>query len=102
MTGFFLAIDGAECSGCSNQVKLIRETFERAGYPTMQVGLGSSEFIGMELQELLKNSFLCSHTYCLFHATDLADQVENKIIPALKAGFVVIADRYCLSAIFRG
>lgn len=102
ISGSLITIDGPESVGCSTQVRLLRETFERAGYPTMQIGLGQSEFIGSELQELLKSSFLCPHTMALFAATELADQIEKKVIPSLKAGFIVLADRYLFSPLFRG
>lgn len=101
LSGALISIDGAESAGCSTQVRLLRETFERAGHPTMQIGMGQSEFIGSELHELLKHHFICPHTLTLFAATELADQIEKRVIPSLKAGFIVIADRYLCSPVSR-
>lgn len=102
LTGKFIVIDGPEGSGCSLQAKLLLEAYERAGFPTMQIGTGQSEVIGAGLQEVLKANFLSPYTLNLFSATEIADQLENKVIPSLKAGFVVVADRYIFSPIAKG
>jgi dTMP kinase len=104
--GTLVIIDGPENVGCSTQSSLLVEAFQRAGHPTLRVGLGSSDYIGMDLEELLKVHPLRPHTVSLFHSTEIADQIQKKITPALKAGFIVIADRLHFSvmaqAIVRG
>jgi dTMP kinase len=97
--GKLIIIDGPENVGCSTQSALLVEAFQRAGHPTLRVGLGASDYIGNDLEEIKKVHPLRPHTVSLFHATEIADQVEKKIKPALKAGFIVVADRLHYSVI---
>lgn len=95
--GMLIVVEGGDSSGCSTQTLMLRDALERLGYPTAEIGLGKSEFVGPDLQEALKSNILCPITSSLFHATELADQIEKKLIPSLRAGFFVIADRYIYS-----
>ena len=92
-----ITIDGPENVGCSTHANLLAERFQRAGNPTLRGGLGLSEFIGNDLEEIIKVHPLRPHTLTLFHATEIVDQIEKKILPALTAGFVVILDRWIYS-----
>lgn len=94
LTGRLVVIEGADGSGRSTQVKLLRDYFERLGYPTSETGLKRSVLVGPELEEAMRGNELCPTTLSLFYATDLADQLESTVIPALRAGFIVVADRY--------
>jgi len=67
----------------------------------MEVGLKRSELIGKDLDEVKKGNSVSLSTLSLFYATDFADQLENKIIPSLRAGFVVLADRYIFTLMAR-
>jgi dTMP kinase len=98
-TGTLIAIEGPENIGCSTQTNLLIESFQRAGNPTLRGGLGYSEFIGSDLEETIKVHPLRPHTVALFHATEIFDQFEKKILPALQAGFIVILDRWIFSVI---
>jgi dTMP kinase len=79
----------------------LRDSLERLGYPTVEIGLKRSALVGAELQEAMQGNILCPLTLSLFYATDLADQIESNIIPALRAGFVVVADRYIYTLMAR-
>lgn len=92
--GALVAIEGGDSVGCSTQVSLLKDTLERLGYPVATIGIGRSEFMGAELAEALKTNLLCPLTLSLFHATELLDQVEKTLLHSLRAGFIVIADRY--------
>ena len=94
LNGTLLVIEGADGSGRSTQARLLRDWLERLGYPTTEVGLKRSELVGEELESAMQGNILGPTTLSLFYATDFADQLENRIIPALRAGFVVVADRY--------
>ena len=94
LKGKLLVIEGADGSGRSTQIDLLHKHLEVLGYPTIDVGLKRSQLVSEELQEALLGNTLSPVTMTLFYATDFADQLENNIIPALKAGFIVLADRY--------
>src|SRR6185295_3612795 len=68
---------------------------------TVQVGLKRSTLVSEELEQAQEGNILSRTTLSLFYATDFADQHENIIIPALKAGFVVLADRYIYTLMAR-
>jgi dTMP kinase len=74
---------------------------ERLGYPTISVGLKRSLLVGEELDQAKQGNTMCPITHSLYYATDFADQLENRIIPALRAGFIVLADRYIYTLMAR-
>ncbi|MEE9288168.1 MAG: thymidylate kinase [Bacteroidota bacterium] len=99
--GKLIVIEGADGSGRSTQIELLKTWLERRGYPTVDVGLKRSNLVGKELAAAQQGNMLGHITLSLFYATDFADQLENQIIPALRAGFVVLADRYIYTLIAR-
>lgn len=94
LKGTLVVVEGGDGAGRSTQIQLLREWLERMGYPTTEIGLKRSNLVGKELDQAMQGNVLCPITLSLFYATDLADQLESSIIPSLRAGFVVIADRY--------
>ena len=74
---------------------------EGSGHATVQVGLKRSTLVSEELNQAKKGNILSRTTLSLFYATDFADQIENSILPALKAGFIVLADRYIYTLMAR-
>jgi dTMP kinase len=101
LKGKLLVVEGADGSGRSTQIDLLHKHLEVLGYPTIDVGLKRSQLVSEELQEALLGNTLSPVTMTLFYATDFADQLENNIIPALRAGFIVLADRYIYTLIAR-
>jgi len=101
LVGRLVVIEGSDGSGRSTQVKLLRDFFERLGHPTVEIGLKRSVLVGPELEEVMRGNELCPTTLSLFYATDLADQLEATVLPALRAGFIVVADRYCYTPMAR-
>lgn len=101
LTGKLIVIEGADGSGRSTQIRRLVNWLEAAGHGTVQVGLKRSSLIGEELERAKEGNVLCNTTMSLFYATDFADQTENIIIPALKAGFMVLADRYIYTLMVR-
>lgn len=99
--GKLIVIEGADGSGRSTQIELLKTWLERRGYPTVDVGLKRSNLVGKELATAQQGNMLGHITLSLFYATDFADQLENQIIPALRAGFVVLADRYIYTLMAR-
>ena len=101
MKGKLIVIEGADGSGRSTQIGLLRDWLERLGYATVDVGLKRSMLVGPELERAKQGNVLSPLTMSLFYATDFADQLEHKIIPALRSGFVVLADRYIYTLMAR-
>jgi dTMP kinase len=101
LKGQLIAVEGADGSGRSTQIDLLRNWLERRGYPTVNVGLKRSMLVSRELERAMRGNILGTRTLSLFYATDFADQLENRIIPALRSGFIVLADRYIYTLMSR-
>src|SRR5690348_7241083 len=101
LTGKLVVVEGADGSGRSTQIARLVEWLERGGHATVQVGLKRSTLVSEELEKAQQGNILSRTTLSLFYATDFADQLENIILPALKAGFVVLADRYIYTLMAR-
>ena len=101
LTGKLVVIEGADGSGRSTQIFRLVEWLEGCGHATVQVGLKRSTLVSEELERAKQGNILSHITMSLFYATDFADQLENIILPALKAGFIVLADRYIYTLMVR-
>ncbi len=101
LKGQLIVVEGADGSGRSTQIDLLRNWLERRGYPTANVGLKRSMLVSRELEQAMQGNILGTRTLSLFYATDFADQLENSIIPALRSGFIVLADRYIYTLMAR-
>ncbi len=101
LKGQLIVVEGADGSGRSTQMDLLRNWLERRGYPTVNVGLKRSMLVSRELEQAMQGNILGTRTLSLFYATDFADQLENSIIPALRSGFIVLADRYIYTLMAR-
>jgi dTMP kinase len=99
--GRLIVMEGADGSGRSTQMEILRDYLENKGHATVNVGLRRSTLVSEELREAKQGNILGEITRSLFYATDFADQLENRIIPALKAGFIVLADRYIYTLMAR-
>jgi dTMP kinase len=101
MSGKLIVVEGADGSGRSTQIARLVDWLETGGHPTVQVGLKRSTLVSKELEQAQHGNILSRTTLSLFYATDFADQLENIILPALKAGFIVLADRYIYTLMAR-
>jgi len=101
LVGKLIAVEGADGSGRSTQIARLVEWLETTGHATVQVGLKRSTLVSEELDRAQEGNILSRTTLSLFYATDFADQLENIILPALKAGFIVLADRYIYTLMAR-
>jgi len=101
LAGKLIVVEGADGSGRSTQIALLVEWLEDTGHATVQVGLKRSTLVSEELDRAQEGNILSRSTLSLFYATDFADQLENIILPALKAGFIVLADRYIYTLMAR-
>jgi len=101
LTGRLIVIEGADGSGRSTQIRRLVDWLEASGHATTQVGLKRSNLASEELESAKNGNILNRTTMSLFYATDFADQLQNIIIPSLRAGFIVLADRYIYTLMAR-
>ncbi len=101
LAGKLIVVEGADGSGRSSQIVRLVDWLETNGHPTVQVGLKRSSLVSAELEEAQCGNVLSRTTLALFYATDFADQLENIILPSLKSGFIVLADRYIYTLMAR-
>lgn len=101
LTGKLVVIEGQDSSGRTTHVQRLAQWLEVEGYAVVQVGLRGSELVAPELESAREGNTLSPRTMSLFYATDFYDQLENKIAPALRAGAIVLADRYIFTLMAR-
>jgi dTMP kinase len=101
MPGKLIVLEGTDGVGRSSQIALLRRWLEDEGYAVSDTGLKRSALTTAGLEAAKQGHTLGPRTMSLFYAADFADRLENQIIPALKAGFIVLSDRYFYSVIAR-
>jgi len=101
LCGKLIVIEGPDGVGRSTQVAMLRTWLEHTGHAVMDTGLARSALVGKTIRQAKRGNTLGPLTLSFFYATDFADRLENEIIPALRAGFVVLTDRYIYSSIAR-
>jgi dTMP kinase len=99
--GKLIAIEGTDGVGRSTQIQLLREWLEVRGYGVVETGWTRSRLMQPTIEIAKGSNTLNKLTFVLLYATDFADRLEKEIIPALKAGFVVLSDRYIFTALAR-
>lgn len=100
-SGKLFAIEGADGSGRSTQIGMLSQWLEGNGYAVKHMGLRRSNLVAEELEDAKQGNVLTHTTMSLFYATDFFDQLVHEIIPALRAGFIVLADRYIYTLMAR-
>lgn len=101
LPGRLIAIEGTDGVGRSTQIALLREWLENEGFGVSHSALARGRLAGAGLRKAKLGTTLGQLTLDLFYATDFADRLENDILPALRAGFVVLTDRYIYSIMAR-
>ena len=101
MPGMLIVLEGTDGVGRSTQIQMLRRWLESDGFAVSDTGLRRSPMTQPGLDAAKQGHTISRMTMSLFYATDFADRLENQIIPALKAGFVVLSDRYFFSIIAR-
>jgi dTMP kinase len=101
LTGWLIVVEGTDGVGRSTQVSRLRSVLERMGYAVAETGFTRSDLASRGLRRAKEGNTLGSNAFNLFYATDFADRLERQIIPALRAGFVMLTDRYVYSLIAR-
>jgi dTMP kinase len=101
LPGKLIVLEGTDGVGRSTQVALLKEWLESEGYAVSATGLKRGKLAGKGIQQAMQGHTMGDTTMNLFYATDLVDRLERDILPALRAGFVVLTDRYIYSVIAR-
>lgn len=99
--GRLFVVEGIDGSGKSTQLMLLQKWLESEGYVASFSEWNSSPLVRDVTKRGKKKKMLTPMTFSLIHATDFADRTEHDIIPPLKAGAVVLADRYIYTAFAR-
>ena len=102
ITGSLVVIEGMDGSGRSTQIALLQEWLESEGFAVQTSGLRRSNLVGRDIDELLAKNAATRLTLALMYATDFFDQMEHRILPALRSGTIVLADRFIFTLIARG
>lgn len=101
LPGKLIVIEGSDGSGRSTQILLLKQWLEAEGHAVLNTGLRRSSIVSQTIDKAKEGNTLGRTTLSLLYATDFADQLENRIIPALQAGFLVLADRYIFTPMAR-
>lgn len=101
LPGKLLVVEGTDGVGRSTQIALLQEWLEGRGFAVASTGLRRSELASKGIDRAKQGHTLSDPVLFLLYATDLADRLESQIIPALRAGMVVLTDRYIYSMIAR-
>ena len=99
--GKLYIVEGVDGSGKSTQIALLKKYLESEGYSVFFTEWNSSDLVKETTREGKKKNILTPTTFSLLHATDFADRLNYQIIPPLKAGMIVLADRYAYTAFAR-
>lgn len=101
LSGKLIVIEGADAVGRSTQVAQLRYWLEQEGHAVLDTGMARSALAGKGIAKAKDGNTLGPVTMTLYYVTDFADRLENEIVPALRAGFVVLTDRYIFSIMAR-
>lgn len=101
LPGILICVEGIDGSGKSTQLAILRDWLKAKNLDVIYTEWNSSELISQTTKKAKKKNLLSPRTFSLLHAVDFADRLEQVIIPAMKAGFIVLADRYVYTAFAR-
>ncbi len=101
LKGKLIAIEGTDGVGRTTHIEMLQEWLEVQGYGVMTTGWTRSNLMSKTIEVAKAGNILDRWSLSLLYATDFADRLEHQIIPALRSGFVVLADRYIFTALAR-
>jgi len=99
--GLLIAIEGTDGAGRTTQIDKLRDWLAIESYGTVISEWKTSKLISKAIDQAKEKNLLNAYTFSLLYASDFADRLENTIIPALKAGLIVLTDRYTYTAFSR-
>ena len=99
--GRLIAVEGLDGSGKSTQIHLLQKWLEVQGLKVFFSSWNSSELVKSATSKGKNRQLLTPTTFSLIHATDFADRYERQLLPLLRAGYIVLCDRYIFTAFVR-
>lgn len=99
--GKLIVIEGPDAVGRTTQITMLRQWLEQEGHAVLDTGMARGALAGKGIKQAKEGNTLGPITMTLYYTTDFADRLENEIVPALRAGFVVLTDRYIFSIMAR-
>ena len=99
--GRLIAVEGLDGSGKSTQIYLLKRWLECRGLKVFFSEWNSSEMVKSATRKGKNRELLTPTTFSLIHATDFADRYERQLVPLLRAGYLVLCDRYIFTAFAR-
>ena len=102
LPGKLIVLEGTDGVGRSTQTRQVRNWLESSGLAVYDSGLSRGRLAGTHIQQAKEGHTMGRRTQALYYATDFADRIEREIIPAMRAGYVVLTDRYIYSLMARG
>lgn len=99
--GKLIVVEGTDGAGRTTQINLLKPWLEELGHAVLDTGISRSCLAGEGIRRAKEGNNLGRITQSLFYATDFVDRLENEIVPALRAGFIVLTDRYIYSLMAR-
>lgn len=101
VAGKLIVVEGTDGVGRSTQILNLKQWLEIEGYAVVETDWTSSKLVGATIDKAKSGHMLSPLTYTLLYACDFADRLDKEILPALRAGFIVLADRYIYTAMAR-
>lgn len=99
--GLLITIEGTDGAGRTTQIELLRNWLAIESYGVIISEWKTSRLLSQAIDQAKEKNLLNAYTFSLLYASDFADRLENVIIPALKAGLIVLTDRYTYTAFSR-
>ncbi len=99
--GLLIVVEGTDGAGKSTHVNMLSQYIKDKCYGCTVSQWKTSRLISGVINEAKERNMLNTTTFSLLYAADYTDRLENEVIPALKAGFVVLMDRYVYTAYVR-
>jgi len=101
LTGYLVVIEGSDGVGRSTHINMLKNWLQLKGFGVLETGWTRSNLVGATIDLAKQGHGMNVLTHTLLYATDFADRLEHQVIPALRSGFVVLADRYIYTALAR-
>jgi dTMP kinase len=101
LKGKLIAVEGTDGVGRTTHIESLQEWLEVQGYGVVTTGWTRSNLMSKTIEMAKQGNILDRWSFSLLYATDFADRLEHQVIPALRSGFVVLADRYIYTAFAR-
>ncbi len=101
LPGTLIAVEGLDCSGKSTQICLVHQWLQSKGHRVFFSEWNSSVLVREATRKAKKRQLLTPTTFSLIHATDFGDRYERRMLPLLRAGYLVLCDRYIFTAFAR-